>query len=94
MKYWLLLLFVVFARVHAADWPQFRGPTGLGYTSERDLPLKWDAKTGEGIVWRAPLPPSDNPYSSPIVAGDRVFVTCVTNQPVTHRVQIGRASGG
>ena len=68
------------------DWPQFRGPTGLGYSSERDLPLTWNAKTGENIAWRAPLPKSDNPYSSPIVWGDRVIVTCVTNQPVTHRL--------
>ena len=71
---------------HAADWPQFRGPTGLGYTDERDLPLTWNAKTGENIAWRAPLPKNDNPYSSPIVSGDRVFVTSVTNVPLTHRV--------
>ena len=71
---------------HAADWPQFRGPTGLGYTDERDLPLTWNAKTGENIAWRAPLPKNDNPYSSPIVSGDRVFVTSVTNEPLTHRV--------
>jgi outer membrane protein assembly factor BamB len=70
----------------AGEWPQFRGLTGLGYTAEPGLPLTWDAKTGENIVWRAPLPKSDNPWSSPIVWGDRVFVTCVTNQPVIHRV--------
>lgn len=68
------------------NWPQFRGPTGLGYATERDLPLSWNAKSGENIAWRAPLPKSDNPYSSPIVWGDRVIVTCVTNQPVTHEV--------
>ena len=68
------------------NWPQFRGPGGLGYTDERDLPLTWNAKTGENIAWRAPLPKSDNPWSSPIVWGDRVFVLCVTNQPLTHRV--------
>jgi outer membrane protein assembly factor BamB len=68
------------------NWPQFRGPSGLGYTVERDLPLTWNAKTGENIAWRAPLPKSDNPWSSPIVWGDRVFVMCVTNQPLTHRV--------
>jgi outer membrane protein assembly factor BamB len=68
------------------NWPQFRGPGGLGYTDERDLPLTWNAKTGENIAWRAPLPKSDNPWSSPIVWGDRVFVLCATNQPLTHRV--------
>jgi len=68
------------------NWPQFRGSTGLGYTEERDLPLSWNAKTGENIAWRTPLPKSDNAWSSPIVWGDRVFVTCVTNEPVTHHV--------
>ena len=45
----------------AANWPQFRGPTGLGYTEEKNLPLTWNAKTGENILWKSPLPKSDNP---------------------------------
>lgn len=74
------------ANSQAADWPQFRGPTGLGYTEETNLPLTWNAKTGEGVAWKAPLPKSNNAYSSPVVAGERVFVTCVLNQPLEHRV--------
>jgi outer membrane protein assembly factor BamB len=84
MKPYALLALV--AAVHAGDWPQFRGPTGTGTTDERNLPLTWNAKTGENIAWSAPLPKSDNPYSSPIVVSDRVFVTYVTNEPLTHRV--------
>ena len=71
---------------HAGHWPQFRGPTGLGYTDDTNLPLTWNAKTGENIAWKSPLPKSDNPYSSPSVWGDRVFVTCVLNNPVEHHV--------
>ena len=37
--------------LRAASWPQFRGPTGLGYTTEKGLPLTWNAKTGENIRW-------------------------------------------
>jgi len=70
----------------AEEWPQFRGPTGFGYTAERGLPLTWNAKSGENILWRAPLPKSDHAWSSPIVWSDRVFVTSVTNEPVLHRV--------
>src|SRR5262245_55981880 len=70
----------------AGDWPQFRGPTGLGYTEEKNLPLTWNAKTGENIVWQSPLPLSDNAYSSPIVSAGRVFVTCASNQPLTHHL--------
>jgi outer membrane protein assembly factor BamB len=68
------------------NWPQFRGPTGLGYSTEQNLALKWNGKSGENIAWRAPLPKSDNPYSSPIVWGERVLVTCVTNRPLTHHL--------
>ena len=86
MRLCALLLVTLSVATHAANWPQFRGESGLGYTDERDLPLTWNAKTGENIAWRAALPKSDNPWSSPIVCGDRVFVTAVQNQPVIHRV--------
>ena len=54
--------FALAALAFAADWPQFRGPTGLGYTEERNLPLTWNAKSGENIAWRAALPKSDNGF--------------------------------
>jgi outer membrane protein assembly factor BamB len=76
-------LCVVPAPSWAADWPGWRGPTGLGYTEEKDLPLTWDGKKGENIVWKVPLhggaknnPDFTSPgWSSPIVWGERVFVT-------------------
>ena len=75
-----LLLFTTAAGV-AGDWPGWRGPTGLGYTEEKDLPLKWNGKTGENILWKTKLtgvgPKSDfaSPgHACPIVWGDRVFV--------------------
>ena len=71
---------------HAGHWPQFRGPSGLGYTDERNLPLTWNAKSNLNIAWKAPLPKSDNPYSSPVAWDDRVFVTSAVNNPVEHHV--------
>src|SRR2546423_15645267 len=56
----------------AEDWAQFRGPGGQGTSGESGLPVKWSAR--ENIVWQADLPGPG--ASSPIVAGDRVFVTC------------------
>jgi outer membrane protein assembly factor BamB len=64
---------------HASDWPGWRGPTGLGYCAEKDLPLTWNGKTGENIVWKAPLAGTTG-HSSPIVWGERVFVTTATKQ--------------
>src|SRR5262245_40811071 len=65
----------------AEEWPHWRGPTGLGHSSAKNLPLTWGGKTNENIVWKAPLLAVDgevrldNNQSSPIVAYDRVFVT-------------------
>lgn len=80
------VLLLGLAVADASDWPQFRGPTGLGYTEEKKLPLVWNAKSNVNIAWKAALPKSDNSYSSPVVSGDRVFVTSVLNNPVEHRV--------
>jgi len=79
---WLVLLF--FSQVgQAGDWPGWRGPTGLGYTDEKDLPLTWNGKTGQNILWKATLygdertnPEASSPgWSCPIVWRDRVFIT-------------------
>jgi hypothetical protein len=58
----------------AADWPAFRGPQGLGLSDERGLPLKWTATAN--VAWKLELPGKG--CSTPIVSGDRVFVTCFT----------------
>lgn len=80
------MLLALISAAPAGHWPQFRGPSGLGHTTETNLPLTWDGQTGAGIAWKAPLPKSDNAYSSPIAWGERVFVTCAVNQPVAHHV--------
>ncbi len=55
----------------AADWPQWRGPSGTGTTAETGLPVKWSAT--ENVAWKAPI--GGLGVSTPIVVGDRVFVT-------------------
>jgi outer membrane protein assembly factor BamB len=65
----------------AGDWPGWRGPTGMGHTTDKDLPIKWGGKKQENVLWQMPLLPGqekarlDNNQSSPIVAAGRVFVT-------------------
>ncbi|MDB5310347.1 MAG: outer rane biosis protein BamB [Gemmataceae bacterium] len=80
-------LFLLFAAVwttgmvRAADWPGWRGPTGMGRTAEKDLPLTWGGKGNENVLWKVALPGQDakagqdQNQSSPVVAGGRVFVT-------------------
>ena len=54
-----------------ADWNRFRGLNGTG-VAEGTAPLKWSAS--EHIAWKATLPGPGT--SSPIIVGDKVFVTC------------------
>ena len=60
------------------DWPQFRGPNGTGIATDAKPPLKWTEK--DGVKWKTPLPGPGS--SSPIVLGDRVFVTCYSGYGV------------
>jgi outer membrane protein assembly factor BamB len=56
----------------ASNWPQFRGPTALGYTDEKDLPLKWGGPQNENVLWKSPL--KGQGHASPVVWDDSVFV--------------------
>ena len=55
----------------AGDWPAWRGPGGQGFSSETNLPVRWDRTNN--IRWKTPLPDRGN--STPIVWGNRVFIT-------------------
>jgi outer membrane protein assembly factor BamB len=54
----------------AANWPGFRND-GHGISSEKNAPLKWSAT--ENVRWRTSLPDKGN--ASPIVWGDKIFIT-------------------
>lgn len=53
------------------DWPWWRGPTLDGTSRDRRAPMKWSAT--ENVVWKTKVP--GRGHSSPIVCGDRVFLT-------------------
>jgi outer membrane protein assembly factor BamB len=57
----------------AEDWPQFRGPTGQGHSAESGLPVEWSET--QNVVWKVPV---SGGWSSPVIAGGRVWVTAVT----------------
>lgn len=72
-----LLLFSLFTPVISgftsgpANWSQWRGPEGTGLSPETDLPTEWGA--GKNIKWSAAI--AGRGHSSPIVWGDRIFLT-------------------
>jgi outer membrane protein assembly factor BamB len=56
------------------DWSRFRGPGGMGVSDATGLPVEWDQT--RNVLWKTPLPGAG--ASSPIVFGDRVYLTCYT----------------
>ena len=62
----------------SVNWPQFRGYRASGI-AQGTAPTKWNAEKGENIKWKTPIPGLG--HSSPIVWGDRVFITtCVSSR--------------
>lgn len=72
------------------NWPGFRGPTGQGVSTEKNLPTRWS--NSENVAWKLPL--SVEGWSSPIVFGDHVFITGTSDNGVTcHVLAIHRKRG-
>ncbi len=77
------LLLLASGPAQAADWPQFRGPLGNGVSEEALVPTTLD--TNKDLAWKADLP--GRGLSSPIIIGDRVFVTC-SSGPKQQRLHV------
>jgi outer membrane protein assembly factor BamB len=58
------------------NWPQFRGPDATGVGQSDQLPDRWSAT--ENVEWKSEIP--GRGWSSPIVWGDRIFLTTVENK--------------
>jgi outer membrane protein assembly factor BamB len=74
----------------ANEWPRFRGPNGNGQAEPIDLPAAW---TDQDVRWKTTLPARG--HSSPVVWGNKIFVTCA-DQESGKRMIIGvdAANGG
>ena len=91
----------VLQQTQAADWSQFRGPSGNGVSKTTGLPTEWSSE--KNIVWKAKLPGHGS--SSPVLFGNQVFVTSYTGYGLTeedngnpsdlrlHVISVNRDSG-
>ena len=84
----LAVALITATAVHAEDWPQFRGPTGQGHSTERGLPVDWSET--QNVAWKTPIPGVG--WSSPVVAGGRVWLTTSidtgTRLPITSSLRV------
>lgn len=86
----ITLVSLVWLNAAAADWTQFRGPHGNGISDETTLA----AKLGEtNVAWKRALP--GRGLSSPLIIGERVFVTCSSGpkQDRLHVICLSAADG-
>jgi outer membrane protein assembly factor BamB len=67
------------ATADAQQWPSFRGPDASGVGTTGAPPVSWDVAAGTNVAWSTPIPGLG--HSSPVVWGDRIFVT--TAVPLT-----------
>jgi len=74
----------------AENWPQFRGVDARGVSTNTNLPDRWSAT--ENVEWKVEIP--GRGWSSPVVWGERVFVTTVINRGETEAPKKGLYLGG
>jgi outer membrane protein assembly factor BamB len=73
------------------NWPQFRGPGSSGVSDGSGLPDQWSAT--ENVVWRTKI--AGRAWSSPVVWGDRIFVTsAIQEEGEAEAVKKGLYIGG
>lgn len=66
-----------------SDWPQFRGPDGQGLALDAQIPVKWDEP--DSVRWSTDIPGTG--WSSPVVQGDRIWVTtAVETKPTDEQI--------
>jgi outer membrane protein assembly factor BamB len=85
-----LSLLACVSAAHAENWPEFRGPGRQGISTETNLPLKWNQN--ENILWKSAIP--GDSWSTPIIWGDRVFLTTATEEGQSCRILCLEATSG
>ena len=61
-----------------SNWPMYRGQSASGVLDGANLPLTFDLSTGENVKWNIELPALG--LSSPVIWGDRLFITTAISQ--------------
>jgi len=68
----------------APDWPQFRGPTGDGQSTAKNVPTRWSST--ENVAWKVSVP--GRGWSSPVLVGNRLFLTAAVQKSDSSDLQL------
>jgi len=74
------------------NWPGFRGANRDGIGDGAETPVEFDLTSGDGVAWSIDLPGLGN--SSPVVWGDRVFITTAVADGGSTPLRVGRTGAG
>jgi len=70
-----------------SPWPAFRGPQASGIADGQNPPVEWDAASGHNVQWKTAIPGLG--HSSPVVWGDRIFLTTAVSEDPDFVFRIG-----
>ena len=73
----------------SSSWPSFRGHRASGVADEASIPISWSVPDDDNIAWRTPIPGLG--HSSPVVWGERLFVTTAVR--VAQEAELGSLYG-
>lgn len=91
-----MVLFVVICAVSVSigqnkdedsNWPSFRGLNARGFSEGRPTPVSWNVENGDNIEWKTAIP--GLAHSSPIIWGDRIFITTALSENENPELKTG-----
>ncbi len=85
-SFWLVAAAAAFAQ-DGVNWPSFRGPGAGGVAEGRETPLRWDAERSINVKWKTAIP--GLAHSSPIIWGDRLFLTTAVDHTKEAALKVG-----
>jgi outer membrane protein assembly factor BamB len=87
-----LVLLILTTDLIAQNWPSFRGENACGVADGFRFFLKWDVTDKENILWKVPVPGLG--HSSPVIWGNRIFVTTAIYTKGQQNLKVGLYGSG
>ncbi|MCP4710720.1 MAG: PQQ-like beta-propeller repeat protein, partial [Planctomycetes bacterium] len=95
-KLFLLSLLIVGLMVVSVgaqqNWPSFRGESAMGSAEGFETAVEWDVAELENVLWKIPIPGLG--HSSPVIWGDRIYVTTAVSSAGQQLLRVGLYGDG
>lgn len=85
--FFITLCIFTTSAAYGQNWPQFRGPSATGVVEGRAAATKWNVEKAENVRWKTPIP--GLAHSSPVVWGNKVFITTAVTSSTKDETRFG-----